>query len=361
MRKGLRFVGIIVIVLAVIGLALWGVWTWFSRQAIPKASGTIQVAGLSQPVEVVRDQYGVAHIYAHTPEDLFFVEGYTHAQERFWQMEFQRRVASGRLSEIFGETSLETDRYLRYFGFHDVAQKAYDMMDDKARHVLDAYAAGVNAYISTRKPGKLGLEFALLGLQGVDFQIEPWTPADSLAWAEMMVFDQADILDIEMRNIDLLAAVGEKMYAELNMPYRDDRPVIIPSEELKPTSSTAQPGVAKLGQDEISYLLKLRAEMQGRPAMPQLLADLGFGTGGASNSFVVSGSKSSTGKPLLANDPHMAVSMPSIWYEIGMHCVEKSQDCIYNFRGYSLPGVPGILIGHNDRIAWGLTNASFDA
>ena len=361
MRKGLKIGGITVIVLAVIGLVLWGVWSWFSRQAIPKTSGTIQIAGLSQPVEVVRDQYGVAHIYAHTPEDLFFVEGYTHAQERFWQMEFQRRVASGRLSEIFGETSLETDRYLRYFGFHDLAQKAYEMMDSKSRRVVDAYAAGVNAYISTRKPGKLGLEFALLGLQGVDFQIEPWTPADSLAWAEMMIFDQADILETEMYNIDLLAAVGEKMYTELNTPYRDDRPVIIPSEELKPTSSATQPGVAKLGQEEISYLLKLRAEMLRQPAMPQLLADLGFGTGGASNSFVVSGAKSSTGRPMLANDPHMAVSMPSIWYEIGMHCVEKSQDCIYNFRGYSLPGVPGILIGHNDRIAWGLTNASFDS
>jgi penicillin amidase len=320
-------------------------------------------------VEVLRDQYGVAHIYAHTPEDLFFVEGYTHAQERFWQMEFQRRVASGRLSEIFGEATLETDRYLRYFGFHDLAQQAYELMDGEGRRVFDAYAAGVNAYVSTRKPGELGLEFALLGLQGVDFQIEPWTPADSLAWAEMMIFDQADILDTELRDIDLLAAVGEKLYAGLNTPYRDDRPVIISSDELKPTSSTAQPDKAKLAamlasklsQDEISYLLKLRADVQGRPAAPQLLADLGFADGGASNSFVVSGAKTSTGKPLLANDPHMSVNMPSLWYEIGMHCVEKSQDCIYNFRGYSLPGVPGILLGHNDRIAWALTNASFDA
>jgi len=361
MRKGWKVIGIVVIVLAVIGLALWGAWTLFSRQAIPKTSGAIQVAGLSQPVEVVRDQYGVAHIYAHTPEDLFFAEGYIHAQERFWQMEFRRRLASGRLSEIFGEATLSTDEYLRYFGFHDLAQKAYEMMDDEARQVADAYAAGVNAYISTRKPGKLGLEFALLGLQGVDIEIEPWTPADSLSWAEIMVFNQADILESEMYNIDLLAAVGEARYADMNTPYRDDRPVIVPTEELKSTGSATQRGITKLGSDEISYLLKLRAEMLGQPVMPQLLADLGFGLTGASNSFVVSGKLSSTGTPLLANDPHMAVSMPSLWYEVGMHCVEKSQDCIYNFRGFSLPGVPGILIGHNDRIAWGLTNAAFDA
>jgi penicillin amidase len=361
MPRKLKVFGIVVIVLVVIGLALWGFWSWFSRQAIPKTSGTIQVAGLSQPVEVVRDQYGVAHIYAHTPEDLFFAEGYVHAQERFWQMEFRRRLAAGRLSEIFGEATLSTDEYLRYFGFHDLAQKAYEMMEGKDRRMVDAYAAGVNAYISDRKPAKLGLEFALLGMQGVDIEIEPWTPADSLSWAEIMVFNQADILDREMVNIDLLAAVGEKMYADLNTPFRDDRPVIVPSEVMTSTGSANGPELAKLDSDEISYLLKLRGEMQEPPVIPQLLADLGFGSGGASNSFVVSGSKSSSGTPLLANDPHMAVSMPSLWYEVGMHCVEKSQDCIYNFRGFSLPGVPGILIGHNDRIAWGLTNAAFDA
>jgi penicillin amidase len=361
MPKGLKIAGVIFVILAIIGVAMFCAWTWFTRQAIPKTSGMIRVAGLIQPVEVVRDQYSVAHIYAHTPEDLFFAEGYTHAQERFWEMEFQRRVASGRLSEVFGEPTLETDRYLRYFGFHDLAQKAYDMMDEKDRQIIDAYAAGVNAYVSNRKPSQLGLEFALLGLQGVNYQIEPWTPADSLSWAEMMVFDQADILDIELRNIDLLASVGEKMYADMNTPYREDRPVIISSEELQSTSSTGRPGTAKLSQDEISYLQTLRTQMQGQSELPQLLEDLNFGVKGASNSFVVAGSRTSTGKPLMANDPHMAVSMPSIWYEIGMHCVEKSPDCIYDFRGFSLPGVPGILIGHNDRIAWSLTNAAFDA
>jgi penicillin amidase len=119
------------------------------------------VPGLSQPVEIVRDEYGVAHIYAHNAEDLFFAEGYVHAQERFWQLEFRRRVGAGRLSEIFGETTLSTDKYLRHFGFHDLTEESYRALNDESRSIVDAYTAGINAYIGDREPSQLGLEFAL--------------------------------------------------------------------------------------------------------------------------------------------------------------------------------------------------------
>jgi penicillin amidase len=360
MSRTLKVIGIIFVVIAILAVILLVTWSWFTRRAFPQTSGTIQVPGLSQPVEVIRDEYGVTHIYAHSPDDLFFAEGYVHAQERFWQMEFERRVGSGRLSEIFGETTLGTDRYLRHFGFHDLSVQAYDLMGDETRRVLDAYAAGVNAYISGRNPAQLGLEFALLGLQGVDLEIEPWTPVDSLVWAEMMLFDQSDQLSTELHNIGQLAAVGEEMYADLLPLYRDDRPVIIAAEELDYLGATPEPAV-QLGNAEIHYMRALGDSLLDSDIAPPLLADLGFGSLGGSNSFAISGEMTDTGMPLLANDPHMGVNMPALWYEIGMHCVEKSETCIYDFRGFSLPGVPGILIGHNDRIAWGLTNAAFDA
>lgn len=360
MSRGLKVLGVVVILMVVLVLALGGVWWWFSRQALPQTTGTVQVANLTQPVDIVRDEYGVAHIYAHTQEDLFFAQGYVHAQERFWQMEFQRRTGAGRLSEIFGETTLDTDRYLRHFNFRELSQQAYDLLDEQTRQIVDAYTAGVNAYISTREPAQLGLEFALLGLQGVEVEIEPWTPADSLIWAEMLIFDQSDQLRTELSNIDLIAAVGQDMYNDMRPPYREDRPVIIPTEELDYLGKTS-PALVALGQAELDYLVAVNAQLRLKDNLPDFLADLGFLANAGSNSFVVSGEKTATGQPLLANDPHMSVNMPALWYEVGMHCVEKSADCIYNLRGFSLPGVPGILIGHNDRIAWGLTNAAFDA
>jgi penicillin amidase len=360
MSRTLRVIGIIFVVIAILSVVLLVTWSWFTRQAFPQTSGTIQVPGLSQPVEVIRDEYGVAHIYAHSPEDLFFAEGYVHAQERFWQMEFQRRLGSGRLSELLGETTLGTDRYLRHFGFRDLSAQTYDLMGDETRRILDAYAAGVNAYISGRDPAQLGLEFALLGLQGVDVQVEPWTPVDSLVWGEMMIFGQSDQLRTELRNVAQLAAVGEDMYADLHPYYRDDRPVIIASEELDYLGALSAAAV-QMGEAEIRYVRALGGSLVDTDIVPPLLADLGIDSLGGSNSFAISGEMTDTGMPLLANDPHMGFNMPALWYEIGMHCAEKSAACIYDFRGFSLPGVPGILIGHNDRIAWGLTNAAFDA
>jgi penicillin amidase len=361
MRKLLVGFGVVLVVLVCLGLVGGGMGFWSARQSFPKVSGKVQLDGLKDPVDIVRDEYGVAHIYASTPEDLFFAEGYVHAQERFWQMEFQRRTAAGRLSEIFGEATLPTDKYLRHFNFHALTEQSYAMLDDETRRIVDAYAAGVNAYIDNRTPAQLGLEFALLSLQGVDFEIEKWSSVDSMIWAEIMIYDQSDKLRTELSNIDQLAQLGQEHYSDLHTHYRDDRPTIIPSEELGILDENPRPAFASLGKAEMAYLMDINRRLARSNVIPPMLADLGFGASGGSNSFVVSGEKTDTGKPLLANDPHMAIQIPSLWYEVGMHCKEKSAECIYNFRGFSLPGVPGILIGHNDRIAWGLTNAAFDS
>lgn len=361
MPKGLRVFAVVALIVGVIVLVLAGVWTWFNRQAFPKTSGTVEVAGLSRPVEIIRDEYGVAHIYALTPEDLYFAQGYVHAQERFWQMEFQRRIGAGRMSEIFGETTLGTDRFLRQFGFYDLAEQAYELMDEEVQAAADAYAAGVNAYIGDRSPGKLGLEFALLGVQGVKVEIEPWSPPDSLVWAEMLIFNQANVPPTELDLVDLIAQVGEEMAGVLALPYPDDRPTIIPPGELLAGEPAARSLAVALGPEAISYLKAAGRAAQEQNVVPEILDEMGLFRTAASNSFAVSGEKTTTGKPILAEDPHMGIDIPALWYEIGLHCVEKSEECLQNMRGFSLPGVPGILIGHNDRIAWGLTNAFFDA
>ncbi len=361
MSRGIKAALITLGVIGALALMLFGVWSWFTRQAIPKVSGTLDVAGLNAPVDIVRDEYGVAHIYATNTEDLFFAQGYTHAQERFWQMEFQRRTASGRLSEIFGQATLETDRYLRHFGFKDSTAGAYDLLDDETRRAVDGYTAGVNAYIQDRSPAQLGLEFAFLGVQGTDITIEPWTPVDSMIWAYMMIFDQGGRPNQDLQVADMIGYMGVDRFRDLQPPYRDDRPTIIQSSELGYLSGLDTSPLAALSDGEWQYLADVGQQMAGTPTVPPLLAAIMTPYGSGSNSYAISGERTDTGLPYLANDPHMGVQMPALWYEVGMHCIEKSPDCPYEFRGFSLPGVPGILIGHNDRIAWGLTNAAFDA
>ncbi|MEZ4515996.1 MAG: penicillin acylase family protein [Chloroflexota bacterium] len=361
MSRGFKALAIILGVIGVLALIAFGAWTWFTRQAIPKVSGTVNLPGLKEPVEIVRDEYGVAHIYASNTEDLFFAEGYVHAQERFWQMEFQRRTGAGRLSEIFGETTLDTDRYLRHFGFYDSTEQAYAMLDDETRRAVDGYTAGVNAYIQDRSPSQLGLEFAFLGLQGTDITVEPWTPVDSMIWAYMLIFDQGSRPNRELQVANMIGYLGVDRFNDLRPPYRDDRPTIIDSSELTYLSSVDTSPLAELSDTEWQYLADLSSQLAGTDSLPPLLASIMTPYGSGSNSFTISGDHTDTGLPYLANDPHMSVQMPALWYEIGMHCIEKTEDCPYEFRGFSLPGVPGILIGHNDRLAWGLTNAAFDA
>ena len=362
MSRGIKALLIILGVVGVLALIITGVWLWFTRQAHPKTEGEIRLAGLLEPVEIVRDVNGVAHIYANNTEDLFFAEGYTHAQERFWQMEFQRRTAAGRLSELFGETTLETDRYLRHFGFRQSSEGAYALLDAETKKAIDAYARGVNAYIADRRPAQLGLEFAILGLQGTEWEIEPWTPIDSLSWGYMMIFDQGGSPSEDMSIANMIGALGSERFNDLFPAFRDNRPTIIESSELGYLGQSDTTPLSRLNDAELSYLLDLsRAVAAGAGDLPPLLAQTMTPYGAGSNSYAISGERTATGGAILANDPHMGVMMPALWYQVGMHCRTKSDACPYEFRGYSLPGVPGILIGHNDRIAWGLTNAAFDA
>jgi penicillin amidase len=309
------------VLLAALGLAT-GLSAYAVRRAFPQTSGQITLAGLRGSVEVMRDQWGVPHLYAQDDRDLFFAQGFVHAQDRLWQMEFHRRVASGRLSEIFGPATLQTDRFLRTVGLRRAAEAEVAQLDDEAKGFLDAYAAGVNAYITSRR-GRLPVEFALLR-----FAPEPWSPADSIGFAKLMSWTLGGNWESEILRAHLLSRFGEDGIDRLIPPYPAEMPVIVPEgTDYRPFRSPAALRLADF-------------------------APLRSGIG--SNNWVIAGARTTTGRPLLANDPHLEAAMPSIWYE--MHLSSEG----FHVTGATFAGAPGVIIGHNEQIAWGVTNAGPD-
>jgi penicillin amidase len=329
--KILAIIGVLILLVAI--LAAGGGY-FVIRRSFPTINGTIKVAGLQSQVEVYRDSWGVPHVYASSPHDLFFAQGYVHAQDRFWQMEFWRRIGSGRLSEILGESALANDRFIRTLGWHRTAAQELEQLDDEMRAVLEAYAEGVNAYISTHR-GRLGLEFTILGLTGVKFDPEPWTPLNTITWAKVMAWDLGGNMETELLRAQVAARLGASAVSEVVSPYPDDYPVIVPN----PLTG---------------------ATLESLPEAAFDLHPLGTGEGIGSNNWAVAGSRTETGMPLLANDMHLGIQMPSIWYEIGLHCEPVGPDCPLNVTGFSFAGVPGVIVGHNDHIAWGVTNLGPD-
>ena len=331
--KALKIVLLAMPVLLVAGV-LWGWWT--IRRSYPQAEGTVAVAGLSGPVEVVRDKWGVPHIFAGDERDLFFAQGYIHAQDRLWQMHFSRIVGSGRLSSLFGAGPLPADRYLRTIGLRRAAERDLAILSPQTRAALQAYSDGVNAFLRANA-GRLPIEFTALG------KPEPWTPLDSLTWSRTMSLNLSLNSPLELTRLQLGGKLGQEAVDHLVPPYPKEGPFIVPG-----------PGVP------------------GPPAMPPMVGRAAFRSGFAarlaefvpalgrpdriwgSNSWVVHGSRTATGKPLLANDTHLGLAMPSVWYENGLHGGR------YDTVGYSLAGLPFVVIGQNRRIAWGVTNLNAD-
>jgi penicillin amidase len=334
MRTLLRILLAVVVIVSVVGLAGAAYGAVTIRRPWPQTDGTVQLDGLEGKATVIRDSWGIPHIYAATPHDLFLAQGYVHAQDRFWQMEFSRRIGAGRLAEILGESALGSDRFIRTVGWHRTAAREVELLDAESRAALEAYAAGVNAYVSTHR-GRLGLEFTILGLTGVDFEPEPWTVLNTLTWAKVMSWDLGGNMSSELLRAQIADKLGTGAIDVLMPPYDEDHPVIVPH----PLS---------------------QATLDAVPDAAAMIHPLGTGAGLGSNNWVIAGSRTATGMPLLANDPHLGIQMPSIWYEIGLHCEPVGPDCPFNVVGSSFPGAPGVIIGHNDRIAWGVTNLNPD-
>lgn len=320
-------------------LAAGVLWYFLYRAGHPQHHGARRLRGLTAPVTVRRDTWGVPHIQAQNLMDLFRAQGYVHAQDRLWQMELNRRVGAGRLSELFGHKTLEGDRFLRRMGLRQAAEADWAAIDAETRKVLEAYAAGVNAFLAQNR---LPLELRILG-----HKPEPWTPVDSLTWGKVMAMSLTANWEAQLLRAWLVEQAGPEWAAELESRYPEGQPLIVPPGAVAQRSTPLMPGAVPPAT--AASLAEIRRLLDA--AAPYL----SFGTWGtASNNWVVSGKRTVTGKPLLANDPHLQLGQPSIWYEC--HLTAPGLDV----AGASFAGTPGIVIGQNQHIAWGVTNSQVD-
>lgn len=297
------------------------------RRSLPRTSGTLRLPGLHASVEVRRDRWGIPHIYAANNDDLFLALGYVHAQDRLWQMELNRRTAHGQLAELFGPIALSSDRFVRVLGFSRITQREVECLDAPTRQVLTAYVQGINTFLET--PGsRLPLEFRL-----VRHTPRPWEIADILVWGKVLALTLSGNWTSELLNARIVATVGAERAAELLPRYPDNHPITVPA------------GISfseHIGEEA------LRAAAEAAP----FLHNPGLAQG--SNAWAVGGSRTATGQPLLAGDPHLSLTLPSLWYEAHLEGGD------YAVAGVTFPGVPGVLIGHNAAIAWSITNSMLD-
>lgn len=388
----------VVAILVVVSVATAVLGVGLTRRSFAQVSGEIHIPGLTGEVEVIRDALGVPHIYADTPEDLFRAQGFVAAQDRFFQMDLRRHVVSGRLSELVGEGGLQTDKVIRTLGWRRVAEQELPMLDPVARGYLQAYSAGVNAYIEQQgSPSRMGLEYVVLATSAPGYRVEPWDPVDSLAWLKAMAWDLRGNYDDELARGRLVGKVSLSQLDELYPDYPvEQHPPILSLEEWSPKRPSTAPRDTRGGTSgpvtapppgqaldpadraglldpvappgPVEYQTRnslasgdaqhaLEATVQAMAAVPALV---GTGEGVGSNSWVVSGEHTASGRPLIANDPHLAVSQPGIWLQAGLHCREVGPGCPFDVSGFTFAGYPGVIIGHNQSIAWAFTNLDPD-
>ncbi|WP_322937758.1 penicillin acylase family protein [Nocardioides bizhenqiangii] len=333
------------------------------RRSWPETSGELEIAGLEGEAEVLRDEHGIPQIYADSLHDLMLAQGFVHAQERFFEMDVRRHATAGRLAELFGEDALETDRVVRTLGWRQVAEQELTLLKPSTRALLDAYAEGVNAYLDDRGLAEISLEYAVLDLSGFDYSPEAWTAVDSIAWLKAMAWDLKGNLEEEIGRARSIGAVGTERAAQLFPPYPyDDHPPIVEQgavvdgvfEQDATAPGTRLPQRPPLGPRVQEALAGIERVVGEVPAL------LGAGDGIGSNGWVVGGEHTDTGAPILANDPHLGISLPGVWMQVGLHCREVSDACPLDVGGFSFSGVPGVIIGHNADIAWGFTNLAPD-
>jgi penicillin amidase len=298
-------------------------WHWLARRPLPQQRGAIELAELEGRVRVRRDRWGVPHIEADAERDLYFAQGFVHAQDRLWQMDFYRRAVEGKISEMAGAEGLPVDRLMRTLGIRRVAEREADALEPELRALLERFCAGVNAAAATAKA--LPFEMQLLRL---DFA--PWRPVDVLSLGKLLAFGLSTNWERELLRADMLRALGPELSARLDPTYPADNPVV--NQE-----AWSGDGLAIVEQiDAVRRSMGLATEASG------------------SNNWAVSGERSATGSPLIAGDPHLPPSMPGIWYQVGLRHGDRF------VRGASLPGIPGVQYGQNNDVCWTFTNVMAD-
>ena len=334
-----RIVGGLLLVVLILMAAAAGYAYYVAHSALPQLDGQVAIAGLEAPVTVTRDAHGVPTIDAANLNDLFFAQGYVTAQDRLWQMDVMRRFGGGELSEILGEPLLKLDREQRILGLRAAAAKSLQTANPRDRAFLEAYARGVNAYIAEHSH-KLPVEFRILG-----YAPKPWQVEDSLVIANEMVKDlnYHYFFDALARE-KILAKLGPELTADLyvNRSWHDRPPTVMREDLNQPDNNSGD------SDDEDDDSPDNSVTHKTSPA-DRALAEEGLPVDG-SNDWVVSGAHTVTGKPLLCDDMHLGHQMPNLWYEA--HLRSGTLDV----AGVTLPGMPFVIVGHNQRIAWGFTN-----
>ncbi len=349
-------------------LVAFGTLGWFysiARSALPRLDGTLQVPGLAAPVTVLRDGHGIPTIDAANFDDLFFAQGYVTAQDRLFQIDGMRRFAAGDLAEVVGPEALEHDRQQRILGIRIAARKTIETIsaDDRAR--LEAYARGVNAFIESHRD-RLPIEFRILS-----YSPKPWTTEDSALIGAYMVQELSTTPEQALVREKVLAKLGPELTADLyvNSSWRDRRPTV-PRPTLGPDSDDDGSGVDR----SVAKLMPEEDPAASWPILRDILSELGesesahawfraqvadfFGDRPqvlGSNNWVVSGAHTVSGKPLLSNDMHLGHQMPNLWFEAHLRCAGAACGN-FDVAGVTLPGYPYVIVGHNQRVAWGFTN-----
>ena len=322
---------VVLALVAVVGGFLLYIYWGLVQRPTPKSSDSLPLVGLHARVEVLLDKHGIPHVYAESQHDLFRTQGYLHARDRLWQMEQNRRIARGTLAEVFGESALEVDRFSRIVGFRRAAQLEAAQVDAETRASIEAYIGGINHYLETNQ-GRLAAEFNLLRLGA-----EAWSVEDVVAIHKLFAWSLSVNWESELTRLQLLAQLGPIRAAELEPDYPAKTPVILEalgSNEMTRLLSTA--GLLLNEYDKIKQWV-------GRPT-----------EGMGSNSWVIAPKHTQSRRAILCNDPHLALQIPGVWYENALYAPSLE------VSGASFPGLPGVLIGHNREIAWGLTNAFVD-
>ncbi|MCW7539831.1 penicillin acylase family protein [Aquabacterium sp. A7-Y] len=318
-----RVLWALVLLIVLVVAASW----WYVHQALPKTDGVVRVQGLKAEVRISRDAHGIPTIRGDSLADVMWGLGFVHAQDRLWQLEMHRRVGAGQLAEAFGDSAVGTDVFLRSLGVRRAAEQQLESVAGEARGALDAYAAGINAYVA-RHMGARPPEFLALGLQP-----GRWEPADSLAWMTMMAWDLGGNWNNELLRMRLALKLPVERINELLPPYPGEKPL--------PT------------MDYAALYRGLRVDA-GLGERAQRDAPESGIEGVGSNNWVVAGSHTESGKPLLANDPHLRLSAPALWYFARLEAPG------YKVAGATMPGLPAVVLGQNEHVAWGYTNTAPD-
>ncbi len=352
--------GVVVLVLAVIAAFVAAVVV--VRKPFPRTSGTVTVPGLEHQVTVLRDAHGIPQVYADSAKDLFYAQGYVQAQDRFFEMDVRRHITAGRLSELFGRDTLDADMYIRAMGWRRVAEQELALLKPETVRYLRAYSEGVNAYIHTHTPSQMSLEYTVLALNGLSYQPEDWTPVDSISWMKAMAWDLRGNMEDEITRAMAAANHTPAEIAQLfpPYPYRRHRPILDQGAVVHGRFEQDATGHARPAARPALDPRAVRALGRLESGLKQIPELVGRGDGVGSNSWVVDGAHSTTGMPLLANDPHLSVSMPGVWYQMGLHCTTVTPQCPFDVTGFTFSGLPGVVIGHNRQIAWGFTNLGPD-